>query len=131
MSKPEAVAPASWGAELDWYEETRLSPAVRVGNLLFVAGCTGAEAHEQGPKAMIRQAYMSVLDVLEAAGADWGNVVAITSYHVDMSKRIDDAVEVHREFVKSKPFPAWTAVGVTELYEPEAIIEISVIAHLS
>ena len=27
-----------------------------------------------------------------------------------------------------EPFPAWTAVGVTELYSPDAIVEISVTA---
>jgi len=28
------------------------------------------------------------------------------------------------------PYPAWTAVGVTELWPPEAVVEISCIAIL-
>ena len=28
----------------------------------------------------------------------------------------------------SEPFPAWSAVGVTELYEPDAVVEIRVVA---
>jgi len=31
-----------------------------------------------------------------------------------------------RAGASKEPFPAWTAVGVTALYEPEAIVEISV-----
>jgi enamine deaminase RidA (YjgF/YER057c/UK114 family) len=28
----------------------------------------------------------------------------------------------------SKPFPAWSAIGVTELYEPDALVEIRAVA---
>jgi enamine deaminase RidA (YjgF/YER057c/UK114 family) len=34
---------------------------------------------------------------------------------------------VAAEFLQD-PFPAWTAVGVTELIDPEAVIEISCVA---
>jgi enamine deaminase RidA (YjgF/YER057c/UK114 family) len=39
---------------------------------------------------------------------------------------VDATTEIRLEFVTKEPFPAWTAVGVTALYEPEAIVEISV-----
>jgi len=75
-------------------------------------------------------AYQYVAEVLEAADASWDDVVSITTYHVDMQRYIDDVLEIHREFVKTEPYPAWTAVGVTELYEPEAIFEVSAIARV-
>lgn len=40
-----------------------------------------------------------------------------------MSAQLDDLVTVKNRYVKA-PFPAWTAVGVTELYEPTAVTEI-------
>jgi enamine deaminase RidA (YjgF/YER057c/UK114 family) len=52
----------------------------------------------------------------------------MTSYHVNFRRDIDLMTEIHRGFVTREPFPAWTAVGVTELYPPDAIVEISVTA---
>ena len=74
----------------------------------------------------MRQAYVEVGQVLEAAGASWDDVVSMNTYHVEFRRDIDVMVEVHREFVTREPFPAWTAVGVNQLYEPEAIVEIAV-----
>lgn len=130
MSERRAIAPPTWAADLAWYRETRLSPAVQVGDLLFVAGCTGISAVGDGARAMMRQAYVEIGEVLEAAGASWDDVVSMTTYHVEFRRDIDVMTEVHREFVTMEPFPAWTAVGVNQLYEPEAIVEIAVTAVL-
>lgn len=128
MGEWKAIEPAVWGEELRWYQETRLSPAVQVGDLLFVAGCTGADAITDGRQAQMRRAYEEVGEVLAAAGASWDDVVSMNTYHVDFRRDIDAMIEIHREFVSKEPFPAWTAVGVTQLFEPEAIVEISVTA---
>ena len=126
MIERRAIEPDAWGADLDWYRETRLSPAVQVGDLLFVAGCTGATAAADGPRAQMRRAYEEIGQVLDAAGSSWGDVVSMNTYHVHFRRDIDAMTEIHREFVSKEPFPEWTAVGVTALYEPEAIVEISV-----
>ena len=128
MSERRAIEPAEWAADLPWYRETRLSPAIQVGELLFVAGCTGISAAADGPRAMMRRAYQEISEVLHAAGASWDDVVSMNTYHVEFRRDIDAMVEIHREFVTKEPFPAWTAVGVSQLYEPEAIVEISVTA---
>ena len=128
MVERRAVEPAVWGTDLDWYRESRLSPAVQVGELLFVSGCTGSTAEADGPRAQMRRAYEDVRDVLQAAGATWDDVVSMNSYHVHFRRDIDAMVEIHQEFVTKEPFPAWTAVGVTELFSPGSIVEVSVIA---
>ncbi len=128
MNEPKAVAPASWDAGLDWYREARLSPAVQVGEWLFVSGCTGSDAEADGAEAQMRRAYQEIGEVLVAAGATWNDVVSMTSYHVHYRRDIDAMVEIHKDFVTEEPFPAWTAVGVTELYSPRAIVEIAVTA---
>ena len=128
MGERKVIEPAAWGPELGWYRQNRLSPAVQVGDLLFVSGCTGAEAAAEGARAQMRLAYQEIGEVLHAAGARWGDVVSMTTYHVHFRRDIDAMIEIHREFISEEPFPAWTAVGVTELYEAEAIVEISVVA---
>ena len=43
-----------------------------------------------------------------------------------MAVQLDDLVTVKNRYIKA-PFPAWTAVGVTELYEPTAVTEIRLV----
>ena len=76
----------------------------------------------------MRLAYVGVGEVLTVAGSSWHDVVSMTTYHVNLRRDIETMTEIHREFVTVEPFPAWTAVGVTELYSPDAIVEISVTA---
>jgi enamine deaminase RidA (YjgF/YER057c/UK114 family) len=130
MTDRTPIEPASWGSDLDWYREHRLSPAVRVGDWVLVAGCTGSSAAAEGPDAQMRLAYQEAGEVLAAAGASWNDVVSMTSYHVDFRLHIFAMTEIHREFVTKEPFPAWTAVGVSDLYSPDAIVEIAVVALL-
>ena len=104
MSERRAIEPDAWGEDLEWYRKTRLSPAVQVDHLLFVAGCTGSSA--DSPEDQMRLAYEEVGEVLEAAGASWNDVVSMTSYHVDFRRDIDLMTAIHREFVTTEPFPA-------------------------
>ena len=56
------------------------------------------------------------------------DVVEITSYHVGLNEHIGLFMQVKDGFVKD-PYPAWTAVGVSELAFG-ALVEIKVTAHL-
>ena len=52
-----------------------------------------------------------------------------TSYHVGLQANIANFMSIRDEFL-SAPWPAWTAIGVTELAVPGAHIEIRVTAKL-
>lgn len=45
-----------------------------------------------------------------------------------MDPQFDESVEVRNRYITA-PFPAWTAVGVTELHEPTALVEIKITAR--
>jgi enamine deaminase RidA (YjgF/YER057c/UK114 family) len=64
------------------------------------------------------------------AGADWPDVVEINSYHIGFQRQVDVVLSVAAEFLDD-PYPAWTAVGVSELIFPEAIVEMSCVAVVS
>jgi enamine deaminase RidA (YjgF/YER057c/UK114 family) len=64
---------------------------------------------------------------LADAGTSWSDVVEINSYHVGLLSQADAVLKVAGEFLED-PYPAWTAVGVTELIVPEAMVEISCVA---
>ena len=52
----------------------------------------------------------------------------MTTYHVGMGDHIQDFVAVKSTYIR-EPFPAWTAIGVSELAFPGMIIEIRVIVR--
>jgi enamine deaminase RidA (YjgF/YER057c/UK114 family) len=109
------------------------SPGLRVGNTIHVSGHIGRTPDGElpaDPETQIRQAFENVAHTLGEAGATWADVVEVTTYHVGLRQHADALVSVHHEFVQ-EPYPAWTAVGVTELYSPEAIVEVSVTAVVS
>jgi enamine deaminase RidA (YjgF/YER057c/UK114 family) len=74
-----------------------------------------------------RDAFRFVRANLAAAGLDLSHVVEMTTYHVGLRKHLDAFIKVKDEFV-SAPYPAWTAVGVSELITPGTLVEIRVIA---
>ena len=66
--------------------------------------------------------------MLAGAGADFGHVVEITSYHIDIATHFETFEAVHGAYVL-RPYPAWTAIEVAGLRRPGALVEIRVIAR--
>ena len=64
-----------------------------------------------------------------AAETDFGAVVEMTSYHIDINSHFETFAAVHADYVRL-PYPAWTAIGVAALRLPGALVEIRVIAHV-
>lgn len=112
------------------YERFHYAPAVRVGDQLYVSGVIGlgsdgrvaGEATEE-----FRDAFHQLGTILEAAGATMGDIVDITSFHVDLPTTLQDFMAVKDEFV-AEPYPAWTAIGCVALAVPGARAEVKVVA---
>ena len=116
----------------EFYDATGIPAAVRIGQTLRLTGHTGARpdgSFSTDPAEQLRQTFANIADTLAAADCTWADVQEITAYHVGLPAQGDLALEVAAEFL-APPFPAWTAVGVTELYEPEATVELSVVATI-
>ena len=104
-----------------------LTPLVKVGNLILVSGATGG-IDSPDPEEQFNAAFQDVSDTLAAAGCGWGQVVKMTTYHQHgMRQHMEVLLEVKNRYV-NPPYPAWTGVGVTELANPHALVEIDVIA---
>jgi enamine deaminase RidA (YjgF/YER057c/UK114 family) len=124
----EAFIPPVWRP---FYEDTGVPAAVRSGRTLYVTGHTGESADGVFPadvEAQIRGTFRNVALTLAEAGLGWQDVVTLNSYHVGFREQVSVLLAVAAEFL-TKPFPAWTAVGVTELIDPDAVIEISCVAE--
>jgi enamine deaminase RidA (YjgF/YER057c/UK114 family) len=125
----DVLVPAVW---YDFYEETHIPAAVRVGNMLRLTGHTGETADgvfSLESESQIRQTFHNIALTLAEADATWSDVVEINSYHVGLLNQAEALLRIAAEFLEV-PYPAWTAVGVTELILPDALVEISCVAVL-
>jgi enamine deaminase RidA (YjgF/YER057c/UK114 family) len=121
------IVPAVW---TDFFESTRIPAAVRTGDTVRVTGHTGETpdgVFSSNPEDQIREVFRNLSLTLAEAGMTWSNVVEINSYHVGLQAQAEAVLRIAAEFL-ADPFPAWTAVGVTELFIAEALVEISCVA---
>lgn len=114
-----------------WADEWRYSPAVGVGELVFVSACTGAQpvfgilTHL---KQQLDSAFQNVSAVLAEAGASLKNIVDLTTYHVELPHHIDLFTQVKNEYLEDRR-SAWTTIGLSDLVVPVAKAEIKAIAY--
>ena len=138
------------------YENWHFAPAVTAGNLIFCSGIIGtsidgnkpstnpldgaratlSEKEDaaiaaliavRDPEAQFSTAFEALSAILSEAGADLSDLVEMTTYHVDMTTHMDCFVRVKDRYIKA-PYPAWTAVGVSELAVPGGLMEIRAVA---
>ncbi len=108
------------------------SPAVRVGNMIYLAGQIGTPPDAGGSvvaggiEAETRQTMNNIKDVLEKVGSDMDHVVKCTVFMADM-KEWDAMNVVYRTYFKNGKFPARSALGANGL-ALNARVEIECIA---
>ncbi|MEH6632899.1 MAG: RidA family protein [Halopseudomonas aestusnigri] len=113
------------------YDNWHFSPAVECENFIFFSGCTGRRSDgtiADNVADQSRQAFLTIGKSIQAADITFGHIVEMTTYHVELQKNLKEFMRVKDEFIK-EPYPAWTAIGVSELAVPDAVIEIRVIAR--
>ncbi len=110
----------------------KLSPGILSGGHVFLTGVTGSRSDGQmpeQPKAQFEEVFRKIGTVLAEAGLDHGDIVEMTSYHIDITRHFELFSQVRARFVKA-PYPAWTAVEIAGLRRPGALVEVRVIAAL-
>ncbi len=125
----EVVIPKGMEA---YYNDFHFAPAVKDGDRLHCSGQIGVGQGNKVPGDLdeqFTQAFEHVKTTLEAAGATMDDIVDMTTYHVDLQKNIATFMKVKDRYLKS-PFPAWTAIGISELAFPGGMVEIKVTARL-
>jgi len=130
MKNKEVVIPKSMEG---FYTNYHFAPAVRDDDRLFCAGQLGNTADhtvDADPEIQFTQAFENVKTVLAEAGVSFDNVVEMTTFHVGLQQNLSAFMKVKDRYMQ-EPYPAWTAIGITELGFPGALVEIKVIARLN
>ena len=118
-----------------WSDRVTFSPAVRVGNLLFISGATATDDKLQivgkgDIVAQTRHIFRKFEAILQQVGGTFDNIVDTTEYFLTLDDYARTA-EVRREFFKGPPYPAATGVQVAGLIREDALIEIKATAVLA
>lgn len=119
------------GAAGGEFDRVAYTPAMRVGDLVFVSGQVAMD-DEGEPlaagdfRAQGRVAFRRLGDVLAQAGSALEHVVKVTIFLTDRG-HFPELVELRREWF-SPPYPADTTVIVESLVREECLIEIEAIA---
>lgn len=112
------------------YEGFHFAPAVKAGGLIICSGQIGVGpdgAIPESPEDEFRNAWNAVGRILGEASLGYEDIVEFTTFHVGLQAHLPTFMKVKDEFV-SEPWPAWTAIGITELAVPGARVEIRVVA---
>jgi enamine deaminase RidA (YjgF/YER057c/UK114 family) len=115
------------------YETYHFAPAVIDGDFLRCSGMIGLRPDlsvPEDPTAQFTLAFENLRGLLAEAGLTFANVTEMTTYHVGLRAQMQAFTAVKDKFM-SAPYPAWTAVGISELASPGALVEIQVTARMT
>lgn len=115
----------------DWVQQYNYSAAAVVGDLVFVSGQVGIDAHgkiiaDGDFLAQAHQAFHNVKQVLASAGSSLDDVAKVSIYLVN-AEDFEHIPNLRSQYF-SDPYPADTTVIVNSLARPGLLIEIEVIA---
>jgi enamine deaminase RidA (YjgF/YER057c/UK114 family) len=117
-------------SESPWENVVGYSRAVRIGNMIEVAGTTAAEGDViNGKGSLYEQSkfiFAKIEMTLALAGASMHDVVRTRMYVTDITKW-EEAGKAHAEVFKTIK-PVATMIEVSRLIHPDLLIEIEVTA---
>ena len=129
MDKSQVVIPEGMEA---FYDRLHFAPAIRDGNRLYCSGVIGVGPDGKAPRdpeAQFTLAFELLQSVLTTAGASFAAVIDVTTFHVGLQAHLRTFAKVKDRYLP-EPYPAWTAIGITELAVPGGLVEIKAIARL-
>ena len=116
-----------------WEEKVGYSRAVKVNNVIEVAGTTATEKGEvvgkNDPYIQTRYILEKRADILKELGSGIEQVIRTRMYVVNI-KQWEEIGKAHAEFF-SRIKPAATMVEVKSLIHPDLLVEIEVTALIS
>lgn len=124
FSSPDGLAPPHGYSHV-----VRIPP----GALVWISGQLAVAADGSVPFADVegqtRLAFENAGRALRAGGADWKDVVKLTTFVVDIA-HVATVRAVRDEFVDTSRPPTSSLVQVAALARPELLLEVEAVAHV-
>lgn len=107
---------------------------IKVGDTVYLGGQTALDKDYNivpgGIVEQFTQAFGNVLTTLREAGGEPEDLVEVTIYLTDVEDYLAHAKEIGRIWreMAGREYPAMAGIGITRLWQPEALIEIKGVA---
>ena len=129
-SGQRVLQPASWPRPRGY-----ANGIVATGQTIFLAGQVGWDTQgrfAEGLANQVGQALSNVVALLAEAGAEPRHLVRLTWFVTDLRAYRENQAAIGAAYrqVIGKHFPTMSVIGVTQLVEPEALVEIEATAVL-
>ncbi|MCU4181816.1 RidA family protein [Bosea sp. BH3] len=127
-SSARAILPEGWPQPRGY-----ANGMVAEGRVLVTGGLVGWNAEgvfAEGFIGQLRQTFLNIRAVVEAGGGHVEDIVRLTWYVTDIPAyraSLKEIGPIYREAF-GRHFPAMAVIGVSELVEPEALLEIEATA---
>ena len=98
------------------YMNSMVIQPIQSKDLLFVSGQVGSlEDGSPVPdfEKQVIQAFKNLAETLKAAGCTFDDIIDVTTFHTDPERQFESIMKVKNQIFTQKPYPNWTAVGVT------------------
>jgi enamine deaminase RidA (YjgF/YER057c/UK114 family) len=131
MPKHKFLNPAKIAKPIGY---THVVEAAAPGRIVFISGQLGLDLDNKvvgSPgdfRAQAEQTFVNLKNALAAVGADFTHVAKFTSYFTDIAAHLGVFREVRDRFVDTAAPPASTAIAISALARPGALIEVEAIA---
>jgi len=131
--RPRAIINPGWSS----YATLTYSPAVRTGNMLFLAGQaaldpeSGRSVHEGDIVAQSAYIYEKILEIIAAAGGGPEHLVKTIEYVTPAALARYREVAAVRTRMLRQPLPASTGVVCERLLRPEFQLEVDSLAVIT
>jgi enamine deaminase RidA (YjgF/YER057c/UK114 family) len=109
---------------------------VRAGNRVYLGGQTALDKNmnivEGGIVAQFERAFSNVLTTLAEAGGQPQDLVSVTIYLTDVDDYLANGREIGKLWrsMAGSDYPALAGIGVSRLWQKEALIEIQGVAEI-
>jgi enamine deaminase RidA (YjgF/YER057c/UK114 family) len=124
------LQPASWPRPRGF-----ANGIVAAGETIFLAGQVGWDSQgrfAEGLANQVGQALANIVTLLAEAGAEPRHLVRLTWFVTDLRAYRENTMTIGTAYrrVIGRHFPAMSVLGVSQLVEPEALVEIEATAVL-
>ncbi|WP_167139470.1 RidA family protein [Diaminobutyricimonas sp. TR449] len=110
---------------------------VAAGPFVYLGGQTALDAEGRivpgGIVEQFERAFSNVLTTLREAGGESSDLVDVTIYLTDVDDYQRNGREIGRKWqeMAGTDYPAMAGIGVTRLWQQEALIEIQAVAYIA
>ena len=128
LHRNETINPASMA------KPSGYAHGMKAGNTVYLGGQTALDKEMNivpgGIVEQFKQAFSNVLTTLVEAGGHPQDLVSVTIYLTDVDDYMSNGREIGRAWreMAGSEYPALAGIGVTRLWQKEALIEIQGVA---